>query len=184
MYCNVVTGGIRRTVTVDEKNKLAQTQSDMVQWAGQFIQQNYDLPYHIWFTTQAVYGCVFTQRFSSPDDVALRPIQGRTWQRSCRTCAVAIAAPSAVFMGVFDMPAVEGLASEPGSGKPELGPERPEALFDVFAPTEPGWSLFLVWFGVWSLAKGQLTATTNVWLCSIRAELSWCNFAFHRKRRR
>jgi hypothetical protein len=40
--------------------------------------------------------------------------------------------------GVFDMPALEGLASEPGSGQPELGPERPEALFDVFAPTEPG----------------------------------------------
>jgi hypothetical protein len=41
-------------------------------------------------------------------------------------------------MGLFDMPALEGLASEPGSGQPELGPERPEALFDVFAPTESG----------------------------------------------
>jgi hypothetical protein len=41
-------------------------------------------------------------------------------------------------LGVFDMPALEGLASEPGSGQSELGPERPEALFDVFAPTEPG----------------------------------------------
>jgi hypothetical protein len=43
-----------------------------------------------------------------------------------------------VYWGVFDMPALEGLASEPGSGQPELGPERPGALFDVFAPTEPG----------------------------------------------
>jgi hypothetical protein len=34
--------------------------------------------------------------------------------------------------GAFDMPALEGLASEPGSGQPELGPERPVALFDVF----------------------------------------------------
>jgi hypothetical protein len=40
--------------------------------------------------------------------------------------------------GVFDTPALEGLASKPGSGQPELGPERPEGLFDVFAPTEPG----------------------------------------------
>jgi hypothetical protein len=40
--------------------------------------------------------------------------------------------------GVFDTPALEGLASEPDSGHPELGPERPDALFDVFAPTEPG----------------------------------------------
>jgi hypothetical protein len=40
--------------------------------------------------------------------------------------------------GVFNMPALEGLASESGSGQPELGPERPEALFDVFASTEPG----------------------------------------------
>jgi hypothetical protein len=58
------------------------------------------------------------------------------------------------------------------------------ALFDVVVWFESGWSLFLVWFGVWSLAQGQLTATTNVWLCLIRAELSWYNFAFHRKRRR
>jgi hypothetical protein len=40
--------------------------------------------------------------------------------------------------GVFDMPALEGLASEPGSGQPELGPERPVALFDVFVWFEPG----------------------------------------------
>jgi hypothetical protein len=39
--------------------------------------------------------------------------------------------------GVFDTPALEGLASEPGSGQPELDPERSEGLFDVFAPTEP-----------------------------------------------
>jgi hypothetical protein len=47
-------------------------------------------------------------------------------------------------MGVFDMPALEGLASEPGSGQPELGPERPVALFDVFVWFEPGSSLLLV----------------------------------------
>jgi hypothetical protein len=41
-------------------------------------------------------------------------------------------------MGVFDMPALEGLASEPGSGQPELGPERPVALFDVGVWFEPG----------------------------------------------
>jgi hypothetical protein len=58
------------------------------------------------------------------------------------------------------------------------------ALFDVFVWFEPGSSLLLVWFGVRSLAQGQLTATANVWLCLIRAELRWCNFAFHRKRRR
>jgi hypothetical protein len=40
--------------------------------------------------------------------------------------------------GVFDMPALEGLASEPGSGQPELGPERPVALFDVGVWFEPG----------------------------------------------
>jgi hypothetical protein len=40
--------------------------------------------------------------------------------------------------GVFDMPALEGLASEPGSGQPELGPERPVALFDVVVWLEPG----------------------------------------------
>jgi hypothetical protein len=40
--------------------------------------------------------------------------------------------------GVFDTPALEGLASEPGSGQPELGPEKSEGLFDVFVPTEPG----------------------------------------------
>jgi hypothetical protein len=40
--------------------------------------------------------------------------------------------------GVFDMPALEGLASEPGSGQPELGPERPVALFDVVVWFEPG----------------------------------------------
>jgi hypothetical protein len=39
---------------------------------------------------------------------------------------------------VFDMPALEGLASEPGSGQPELGPERPVALFDVGVWFEPG----------------------------------------------
>jgi hypothetical protein len=39
---------------------------------------------------------------------------------------------------VFDTPALEGLASEPDSGQPELDPERPDALFDVFAPTELG----------------------------------------------
>jgi hypothetical protein len=39
--------------------------------------------------------------------------------------------------GVFDMPALEGLANEPGSGQPELGPERPETLFDVFVWFEP-----------------------------------------------
>jgi hypothetical protein len=43
-----------------------------------------------------------------------------------------------VTMGVFDMPALEGLASEPGSGQPELGPERPVALFDVVVWLEPG----------------------------------------------
>jgi hypothetical protein len=42
------------------------------------------------------------------------------------------------YKGVFDMSVLGGLASEPGSGQPELCPERPEALFDVFAPTEPG----------------------------------------------
>jgi hypothetical protein len=52
--------------------------------------------------------------------------------------AVATCQGSLQNMGVFDMPALEGLASEPGSGQPELGPERPEALFDVFAPSEPG----------------------------------------------
>jgi hypothetical protein len=46
--------------------------------------------------------------------------------------------------GVFDMPALEGLANEPGSGQPELGPERPVALFDVFVWLEPGSSLLLV----------------------------------------
>jgi hypothetical protein len=40
--------------------------------------------------------------------------------------------------GAFDMPALEGLASEPGSGQPELGPERPVALFDVFVWFEAG----------------------------------------------
>jgi hypothetical protein len=45
---------------------------------------------------------------------------------------------ASAYMGVFDTPALEGLASEPGSGQPELGPERSEGLFDVFAPTEPG----------------------------------------------
>jgi hypothetical protein len=40
--------------------------------------------------------------------------------------------------GVFDMPALECLASEPGSGQPELGPERPVALFDVGVWFEPG----------------------------------------------
>jgi hypothetical protein len=40
--------------------------------------------------------------------------------------------------GVFDMPALEGLASEPGSGQPELGQERPVALFDVGVWFEPG----------------------------------------------
>jgi hypothetical protein len=40
--------------------------------------------------------------------------------------------------GVFDMPALEGLASEPGSGQPELGLERPVALFDVVVWFEPG----------------------------------------------
>jgi hypothetical protein len=42
------------------------------------------------------------------------------------------------FKGVFDMPAPEGLASEPGSGQPELGPERPVALFDVGVWFESG----------------------------------------------
>jgi hypothetical protein len=39
---------------------------------------------------------------------------------------------SLVSSGVFDTPALEGLASESGSGQPELGPEWPVALFDVF----------------------------------------------------
>jgi hypothetical protein len=39
--------------------------------------------------------------------------------------------------GVFDMPALEGLASEPGSGQPEFGPERPVA-FNVDVWFEPG----------------------------------------------
>jgi hypothetical protein len=42
------------------------------------------------------------------------------------------------YSGVFDMPALEGLASEPGSGQPELGPERPVALFDVVVWFEHG----------------------------------------------
>jgi hypothetical protein len=46
--------------------------------------------------------------------------------------------------GVFDMPALEGLANEPGSGQPELGLKRPVALFDVFVWFEPGSSLLLV----------------------------------------
>jgi hypothetical protein len=39
--------------------------------------------------------------------------------------------------GVFDMLALEVLASEPGSGQPEFGPERPVA-FNVVVWFEPG----------------------------------------------
>jgi hypothetical protein len=46
-------------------------------------------------------------------------------------------APPRDSTGVFDMPALEGLASEPGSGQPELGLERPVALFDVVVWFEP-----------------------------------------------
>jgi hypothetical protein len=44
---------------------------------------------------------------------------------------------------VFDMPTLEGLASEPDSDQPELGPEMPKALFDVFAPTGLAEAFFL-----------------------------------------
>jgi hypothetical protein len=53
--------------------------------------------------------------------------QGDAFQLFARTGGLTRAS-----WGVFDMPALEGLASEPGSGQPELGPERPVALFDVF----------------------------------------------------
>jgi hypothetical protein len=80
-----------------------------------------------------------------------------------------------------------------GSGRPgqrtRLWPARARSITASglvwrFLWFELSSSLLLVWFGVWSLAQGQLTATTNVWLCLIRAEPRWCNFAFHRKRRR
>jgi hypothetical protein len=35
-------------------------------------------------------------------------------------------------MGMFDIVAVQGLASEPGPGRPQPGLTRPEAMFDCF----------------------------------------------------